>query len=1076
MELEQIETHLHEGRGLQAFDEIIRVYNLSETTEHQRDNALKKITCQALLVVAGYKWDEISEIEKLETECLSILGKSNLVSQAPVVGLLFRLLISDFPWVYEGKWRVKIIEFLSNACDQSLFKKDWKINLEGQGYVVIEELKIKTLETIEKYEKDLSMLTSLAVVDRQRTNLMRTMRDKGGTAIFSQFFPYNFNSELDELYTRVDAYINENDNWKLLSVYEHAQEQVQHVSDLLKGYQTTYAARLETGLISKLSALMIDNIQSNEASQPASVRIWVRDKKYPFHIPGNTLRIGLFVQNDGPGYSNDTTITVAGSNFIKITENSNEVKLGNLTPGVVQNFDIPATVINKTNEVKILLEVKWKNFDGQKQEETFEFVLSAQKDDTNWEALSKVVPYSLEPILTSDKLVGRGEIIDNLIRIFTFSSVGSAVVKGQKRVGKTSIARVIQSELEKSGYFIVYSDGGDYVDPTPERTIARLGKRICKEIIRQDTRFKNLPIPQFSDSLSPIADFFDDLEEIVPDKKFVIILDEFDELPVQIYEKNNIGNSFFLTLRTISGRSKIGFLLVGGEKMNHILSYQGAQLNKWSTISVDYFQRDRDWSDYKEMIEGPVIGNIDYSENAINSIFEITCGNPYFTNLICGYIFRIAVERRDCSVTTQEVEDAKFNAINELSANAFQHFWDDGIVEYGDEGAGKLSDRRKIVIAMSNIGENDPPVTLDKLKASKIIHNIPSVEGLLQEFITRNVILLNSQTGHYNFKVPLFSQWLKSHGVSELLTTFSLLNAELRRIEHEESLRVSPSEVKNLVSNWGTYKGKSITSDDVRLWLEQFGKPSKQRVMYKVLQKVYFFSDSVIREKLNELDSLVREGLTRTLARKQRKRGDIIVSYYDHMGKSSSHFAYLFADEAGIYVDNVVAKNDIIDKLSKSDIQAIVFIDDFVGTGESAVKYLKEIDQMLVSALSRNQSGNPTKIVFAVIVANKNGWSKVEKETEKLSTQIILHKCKTLDESDMVFSEHSKVFKSDIDRETARDIALMIGKKLEKDHPLGYGNCELALVFEHTCPNNSLPILWDQSTGKFEWAPLFKRH
>jgi len=37
---------------------------------------------------------------------------------------------------------------------------------------------------------------------------------------------------------------------------------------------------------------------------------------------------------------------------------------------------------------------------------------------------------------------------------------------------------------------------------------------------------------------------------------------------------------------------------------------------------------------------------------------------------------------------------------------------------------------------------------------------------------------------------------------------------------------------------------------------------------------------------------------------------------------------------------------------------------------------------------------------------------------------------------------------------------------------LGYGNSQATVVFEQSCPDNTLPILWAKSR---DWKPLFER-
>lgn len=72
------------------------------------------------------------------------------------------------------------------------------------------------------------------------------------------------------------------------------------------------------------------------------------------------------------------------------------------------------------------------------------------------------------------------------------------------------------------------------------------------------------------------------LESKSPQKRFIIILDEFDEIHPEMYRSGPLAETFFANLRTLAARKNLAFILVGGEKMPFIIGAQGDQLNKFS--------------------------------------------------------------------------------------------------------------------------------------------------------------------------------------------------------------------------------------------------------------------------------------------------------------------------------------------------------------------------------------------------------------------------------------------------------------------------------------------------------------
>ena len=73
--------------------------------------------------------------------------------------------------------------------------------------------------------------------------------------------------------------------------------------------------------------------------------------------------------------------------------------------------------------------------------------------------------------------------------------------------------------------------------------------------------------------------------------------------------------------------------------------------------------------------------------------------------------------------------------------------------------------------------------------------------------------------------------------------------------------------------------------------------------------------------------------------------------------------------------------------------------------------------------------------------------------------------CDILGDEDRAFTDASA---SDYAREVAEDY----GRRLVKKYPLGFGDCQALVVFDATCPNDTLPVLWYGDSG---WKPLFAR-
>ena len=86
---------------------------------------------------------------------------------------------------------------------------------------------------------------------------------------------------------------------------------------------------------------------------------------------------------------------------------------------------------------------------------------------------------------------------------------------------------------------------------------------------------------------------------------------------------------------------------------------------------------------------------------------------------------------------------------------------------------------------------------------------------------------------------------------------------------------------------------------------------------------------------------------------------------------------------------------------------------------------------------------------------------------------------KILDEGDQAFNAHSRLFQNTSERRRLQKLAEKYGARLFPEHPLGYGNTQAMIAWQHTghAPNNSLPIIWagPRNEAKIAWKPMFER-
>jgi len=1054
-----------------APSEAKRIFDMLIVENRRDPNQLpskkaKQLFLSSITAMAGNPYVE----GDLEPHVVSTLEDKEKIKHPKllIAALLRSLPEPGLEWLHDAPWRLPVAA-LFDAHLQDVYR-DRKIDAHRMAHEKLKDLASGVSNFEEGFLESLGMLTSLDRANAQRHKLMRTLGNRLTRDFLVPFLPEGFDAPLGEIYKRVEIYLTKRDDLGIVDILSTTRQEIEEAAKRFDQEETMYSRWIADRVARELLTLIDQDFRHNAAAQPADVVIETRDsKKYPFHLPNESVNLGFVVSNRGPGYAYDCRLSIISDDCLRVS--TEDVLLGRLAPATSQLVEVPATVTKSQTSIDLYTQVTWNDFDHSEHTSSEMFVAQAQRSDIDWKQLEQSDPYSLEPVTTEHDLVGRRELFNRLLATLKASSIGSAIIRGQKRVGKTSIAKTLQSHLQNDGYLVIYLESGDYVEANPRSTVNRLGNRLCKELTNRETRIAHLAPPMFDDALSPLAEFLDDAIRIAPDRRIVFILDEFDELPLDLYSRGALGDSFFLTLRSISSRPTVGFLLVGSEKITHVMDCQGDKLNKWNVVSVDYFTKETDWADYKELVQRPVADSLEYSDGALLSLHELTAGNPYFTKLVCQRAFRESVRKRDCHVTRTEIGQAVETANRETDRNTFQHFWEDGIFERGAKAAEKSIRRRKILIAISDVLAGQFVASKTAISEHPLARHIPSLESDLKEFVMRRILIGDGKDDTYDLKVRLFAKWLRGRGVEDIIATFSDLDAALRERQEEEEMKVHSGELQQLIGSWGSYKGQRITEEKVRAWLEQFGRIRDQRLMFKLLRSVRYYSDTFIRQKLGEIHDAVRRHTVHQIEAGKLKRSDIIVSYVDNPAKSSGHLARLYADEASIYVENVIEKSKLRETLwERKNVQAVVFLEDFVGTGASACAHLRQIH----SSIDEVAVARGIRIFFGVVVSYIDGRQKLEAMCDTLRPAIHLHICETLDETDQCFSGTSKAFVDEGERESARGIALTYGKLLEKNCPLGFGDLQLAVAFERSCPNNSLPILWSESIPN-RWVPLFKR-
>lgn len=831
--------------------------------------------------------------------------------------------------------------------------------------------------------------------------------------------------------------------------------------------------------------LLYFNEKIKETNKPANLSIQEIQRKYPFFDKKAEIVLRVRIISKGGGFANNINLEISFDNnvFIKFESSGKYSRhWPQIAPGSI-TIEIPIE-LKQTFEEKLTgkYELSWQDWELKMKLISGSLMYDCETKNVNWTLLEREERYSTSPVYKDEDFAGKETrlypIYKDIIR-----NLNSAWYFGQKRIGKTSTLLAIKRELDKSNDFIVaHTNYGEFGHQDSITLINQLVERLAKKI--KISSAVDVELPQLNGSLAPLLTFIEEVY-LRTNKKTYLLIDEFDELPYQFYTPNVISQPFWQTLRSISMSEYGGFLLVGGENVKKLKTAWGASLNLLRTHRADKFSQD-EWRDYSELIKKPVIDELSYTDDAIQQIYNITGGNPFFTKLLC-----IVIQKQACRIHNSHISSFEVNqAINEcISEEAemdhFQHFIEDGLK--GEEAKIKQWQqiRAKFLFYISGFIDYHDKAVLNEFKENCCKYGHISdndFDSLNNEFQERGIYLIEDNMIIFN--MPLFPKFLKAKG-RVLLPKFFQEDEELqKKIIEEEKLRIKQQEIKDLLEKWGTYQGNAITENNVQNWLSQFGEIHIQRKVFDFLKQIKFVKRNEIINSLKyayevAISEIVYEkkGLP-WKKQKTRLRYDIFISYLDGPGKSGAWVANQFKEVNQILKANILELTQLKNATEKENnpyqtMRALVLVDDFVGTGDTLCEEL-ENNKNIIDFFTQKFN---VKITLFAAFALEAGREKVLKFARNNDLNIAIHFGEILGEQENVFSAQSRYVKNQSDKAQLRALFSEYGERIvNKKSSLGYGNSQVAIVFPENCPNNSLPILWAKKESiNFNWTPLFPR-
>jgi hypothetical protein len=335
------------------------------------------------------------------------------------------------------------------------------------------------------------------------------------------------------------------------------------------------------------------------------------------------------------------------------------------------------------------------------------------------------------------------------------------VLVGERRVGKTSIAKQLPVRLEDEGYLHVYFDTQGAVDRG--QFLLTLATRITESLEDAGIVIDHPDPEKFWVGPSYAFEqlFLPRLWERLGERRILIAIDEYERLERRV-ESGKEDPDVFEYLRSLVQHSQeMAFVFFGTRRMQELTSdYWHVLFNIAKFQSIGLLSQEQ----ARRLIEEPVGEQIVYDELAVKEILRGTGRHPYFLQMVCDRLVDICNSNQVSYVTAQQARDALRKVI-ETGESHLGWLWNStsaeervvlaGLAECLRKG--QLGTAKAIVEAVQQVGQ-----VMDRGTAHRALGRLAGRQILRRP---------SEEADFYEFTASLYYTWIRfAHPLVQRMT------------------------------------------------------------------------------------------------------------------------------------------------------------------------------------------------------------------------------------------------------------------------------------------------------------------
>jgi tetratricopeptide (TPR) repeat protein len=279
-------------------------------------------------------------------------------------------------------------------------------------------------------------------------------------------------------------------------------------------------------------------------------------------------------------------------------------------------------------------------------------------------------PYIAGPPIGGDEgFYGRQDVFDLIRKTFASTHQKVIVLFGQRRVGKTSILYQLQKPPNlPEGFHPVYFNLEGRASQNLDEVLYALAEKIAETL--------NLPSVAQSEFQSD-GDYFSkrflpQAYEALQDQRLLLLFDEFDVLSEELLDGTMALNTFFPYLQNrLFNEERLAYIFVVGRRLEELTSEFLATFKQARTLPISFLSEE----DARRLIREPMLGVVEYDNDAIGRIISLTACHPYLMQLVCFELVDYLDSLGKTKVTVDDVNAAVDDAI-ESGGSGLAWLWD----------------------------------------------------------------------------------------------------------------------------------------------------------------------------------------------------------------------------------------------------------------------------------------------------------------------------------------------------------------------------------------------------------------